>query len=56
MTPELLRLLRCPYSGSPLRLEALVPGGRVEQGILRSEAGEFPLVAGIPILLEEATR
>jgi len=44
-------LLVCPYSRSPLALEAFESqGDEVHFGLFRSEAGEFPIVAGIPIL------
>lgn len=51
MKQDVLDLLICPYSRSPLRLEAFESqGDEVEFGVLRGEAGEYPVVAGIPIL------
>jgi SAM-dependent methyltransferase/uncharacterized protein YbaR (Trm112 family) len=45
MDPDVLELLACPFSGTDLVLE-----GDAEWGVLRSEAGAFPVLAGIPIL------
>lgn len=51
MRTDLLELLRCPRSGGRFRLEALDrDGDDVEAGVLRSDAGVFPIVAGIPVL------
>lgn len=50
MNRNLLDLLICPDSKSPLELEAFESEGEeVEFGVLRGEAGEYPVVAGIPI-------
>jgi SAM-dependent methyltransferase len=51
MRPTTLELLRCPLSGGELAVEVLDegPDGAVEHGLLRSEAGTFPVVAGIPV-------
>jgi len=47
-------LLRCPFSGGPFAVEALAEDAdHVEHGVLRSEAGAFPVVAGIPVLLAD---
>jgi SAM-dependent methyltransferase/uncharacterized protein YbaR (Trm112 family) len=50
--PAVLDLLQCPLSGGPFTLDVLDEGadGAVEHGVLTSEAGEFPVVAGIPVL------
>jgi SAM-dependent methyltransferase len=45
MDPDVLELLECPFSGTDLVLE-----GEADWGVLRSEAGAFPVLAGIPIL------
>ncbi len=51
MRTDLLELLRCPRSGGRFTLEALErDGDDVEAGVLRSDAGAFPIVAGIPVL------
>jgi SAM-dependent methyltransferase len=48
---ELVDILRCPRSGAALDLVALERNGdEVEAGILRGPAGDYPIVAGIPIL------
>jgi SAM-dependent methyltransferase/uncharacterized protein YbaR (Trm112 family) len=51
MERAVLDILACPYSGSPLTLDGFeLHGDEVEFGVLRGEAGEFPIVAGIPIM------
>lgn len=53
MRDNLLELLRCPFSGSPLEIERILtpsPGGWIEDGVLRSASHRFPVLAGIPIL------
>jgi SAM-dependent methyltransferase/uncharacterized protein YbaR (Trm112 family) len=51
MDRALLDILACPYSCGPLELDAFeLHGDEVEFGVLRGEAGEFPVVAGIPIM------
>ena len=48
-----LEALVCPRSGQQLTLEAFESDGEeVEQGVLRSEAGDYPVVSGIPIFIE----
>jgi len=43
--------LRCPRSGSPLRLRSLeASGDDVEAGVLEGDGGRYPIVAGIPVL------
>ncbi len=51
MRTALLDQMRCPWSGTTFALDT-VDGddADVELGVLRSEAGEFPVVAGIPVL------
>ena len=44
MRPTTLELLQCPLSGGPLALE-----GDLDHGVLTSEAGAFPVIAGIPV-------
>lgn len=51
MHPSFLPVLRCPRTGSPLRLDAvaLSPSGRVLEGTLKAEdGGVYPIVRGIP--------
>ncbi len=51
MRAELAELLRCPRSGTSLELVSLeADGDEVEAGLLRGPAGEYPIVAGIPVL------
>lgn len=53
MDRTVLDVLRCPRSGQRLRLVPLEEdGGRVVTGLLVSEAGRFPVLAGIPVLDE----
>ena len=50
MNAEFTELLRCPLTGSPLRLEAFERAGdRIEYGTLTGQGGEYPIVTGIPI-------
>lgn len=52
MKRDLLDILVCPFSHAPFQLEALESAGdTVEFGFLKSEAGTFPIIAGIPMLL-----
>ena len=52
MRRDLLGLLRCPATGGALSLDVLERnGGDVRYGVLRSEAAEYPVVAGVPVLL-----
>ena len=54
MRSDIVDLLRCPRSGAPLELEAHERAGDdVEAGLLHGPAGDYPIVAGIPILLED---
>jgi SAM-dependent methyltransferase/uncharacterized protein YbaR (Trm112 family) len=55
MKRELIEILRCPYTGSPLRLAAAVreSASDVEYGIVTSEAGQFPIIGGILRLLPD---
>ena len=59
MDDTILGLLRCPFCGTRLSLvqnEALViAGGRIESGVLGCECCAFPVVAGIPVMLADAT-
>lgn len=51
MNRNLLDILVCPYSKNPLKIEVFEGhGDEIEFGLLHSEAGEYPIVAGIPIL------
>lgn len=51
MRADLVDLLRCPRTGSGLTMEALErDGDDVEAGVLRGDAGAYPIVAGIPLL------
>ena len=52
MRRHLLTLLRCPATGTPLALDELERReDEVRYGVLRGEAGEYPIVAGVPVLL-----
>jgi SAM-dependent methyltransferase len=42
--------LRCPLTGGPLRIETADDPTEIRYGLLRSDAGVFPVVAGIPVL------
>jgi SAM-dependent methyltransferase/uncharacterized protein YbaR (Trm112 family) len=47
---DLLGVLRCPRTGQPLGLEAHdIAGDEVESGLLTSDGGVYPVVAGIPV-------
>jgi SAM-dependent methyltransferase/uncharacterized protein YbaR (Trm112 family) len=47
----LLDQLRCPFTGGPFTVDVVdQEGDELRHGVLRSEIGEFPVVAGIPIL------
>lgn len=51
MHVKLLDELLCPFTKQPLRLEPFaLADDRVEYGLLRSEAGTFPVLCGIPVL------
>jgi SAM-dependent methyltransferase len=53
VTPALLGLLRCPRSGTLLRLTRHEgDGDDVETGLLHSEAGVWPVLGGIPVLTD----
>lgn len=52
MRDAALDLLRCPFTGTPLQVDELERADDdLRFAVLRSEAGEFPVVAGIPVLL-----
>lgn len=52
MRRELVGLLRCPATGGRLNLDVLErDGDDVRYGLLRSEAEEYPVLAGVPVLL-----
>jgi SAM-dependent methyltransferase/uncharacterized protein YbaR (Trm112 family) len=52
MNRAVLDLMVCPNTKGALRLEAFQSDGdEVEYGVLQSEAGDYPIVAGIPIML-----
>ena len=51
MKRSLLAELRCPFTGGPFAVDVVEEvGDDLRHGVLRSEIGEFPVVAGIPIL------
>lgn len=51
MRRGVLDVVRCPFTGAPLALEeARGDADHLHAGVLRSEAGAFPIVAGIPVL------
>jgi len=59
MHPRFLDLLRCPETGSALRLEAgkSLSNGIVISGELRAEGGRcYPIIDGVPILVSEPVR
>lgn len=49
MQLDFLNTLHCPYSGSDLRIKNAIRGDNdvIDFGIVESEAGEFPIIAGI---------
>lgn len=49
----LVAWLRCPLTGGPLRIEAADDPAEIEYGLLRSDGGLFPVVAGIPVLASD---
>jgi len=53
---ELLTSLRCPYTGSRFSVETSDSGAEIHYGILRGEAGEFPIVGGVLRLTPDALR
>jgi SAM-dependent methyltransferase len=51
MKLDLLAELRCPFTGGPFEVDAVdQEGDELRHGVLRSEIGVYPVVAGIPIL------
>ncbi len=51
---RLLDQLVCPFTKQPLRLETIHgEADHVDYGVLWSEVAEFPILGGIPILLED---
>jgi len=53
MQGEFIGSLRCPYTGSPFALSASDAGSSIDFGIATSEAGRFPIIAGILRLLSD---
>lgn len=53
MQREFIGSLRCPYTGSPFALSASDAGASIDFGIATSEAGRFPIIAGILRLLSD---
>lgn len=52
MRPDLHELLRCPSTGARLVLDAVErDGDDVVYGVLRAEGEEYPVLAGVPVLL-----
>ena len=52
MRRDLVGLLRCPATGGTLTLDVVEhDGDDVRYGVLRSEVDEYPVVAGVPVLL-----
>lgn len=52
MRCDLLDVLRCPATGAKLSLEALdADGEQIRAGVLRGGVEEYPVVAGVPVLL-----
>lgn len=58
MRRELIRSLHCPYTGSPFEISFSLEeqGDRIEYGVATSEAGDFPIVAGVLRLLVDECR
>lgn len=60
MERDLAGLLRCPATGGALALDVVERhGDDVRYGVLRSEAEEYPVLAGVPVLVgghDEAVR
>lgn len=56
MRHEVIAGLRCPYTGSTFEVKSVAreSGPAIDYGVLSSEAGEFPVVAGILRLLPDA--
>ena len=54
MDRSLIAWLRCPLTGGPLRVEGDAGGEDLQYGLLRSDGGLFPVVAGIPVLTADA--
>ena len=53
MREEVLKVLRCPFSGTPLKVDRSLKTdaeGEIEIGILSSESHRFPVLGGIPII------
>jgi len=49
---DLLEVLRCPATGAALALDTLErDGDDVRYGVLRGEVEEYPVLAGVPVLL-----
>src|SRR5689334_15244480 len=53
MLREFIAALRCPLTGSPLRITVDIADaqGTLQFGVVTTEGGEFPLVAGVLRLL-----
>jgi SAM-dependent methyltransferase len=56
MRRDLIASLQCPYSGSRFEVTSVTRGtsSLIEYGVLCSEAGEFPIVAGVLRLLPDS--
>src|SRR5258708_21893312 len=53
MQGEFIGSLRCPYTGAPFALSASDAGSSIDFGVATSEAGRFPIIAGILRLLSD---
>jgi SAM-dependent methyltransferase/uncharacterized protein YbaR (Trm112 family) len=51
MDRSLIEMLECPLTGSRLECSTSVGDDEIGYGILRSEAAEYPVVEGIPVML-----
>src|SRR2546426_12731594 len=55
MRRDVIARLRCPYTGSAFEVKSVARecGSTIEFGVLRSDAGDFPIVAGVLRLLSD---
>lgn len=58
MRRELISALHCPYTGSPFQVTAVSSqnASEIGLGVVRSEAGQFPIIAGVLRLLSDELR
>lgn len=58
MQRDVIASLRCPYSGGPFRVESdgASTAASIEYGIVSTESGRFPIVAGVLRLLTDESQ